>query len=242
MIRFLAKFVLSSCFVLAGSVSAETKVPNTFTAGSPAKASEVNENFSKIASAVDEHWSRYPDRYYPDWRYEPSFYITLPTLGGFWKGRLLGEYPYRSTSARNLNFVNRYDSSDTSGTKRVWLGINVVPSVDVAVSEFSKLANGSVSQAYSLYKFDMSHNKDGSYASISYSKDSSLDSIYGSSASDWRLVLSSSIAQAVLTEVYRLLKLNSAEVAVSCTEINIHQNADRSITATGTGCVEEIQR
>ena len=104
--RFLAKFVLSACFVLVSSVFAETTVPNTFTAGSPAKASEVNENFSKIASAVDEHWSRYPDRYYPDWRYEPTFYITLPTLGGFWKGRLQSEESHRADSKRNLNFLN----------------------------------------------------------------------------------------------------------------------------------------
>ena len=140
MIQFLAKFVLSTCFVLVGSVFAETTVPNTFTAGTPAKASEVNENFSKIASAVDEHWSRYPNRYYPNWRYDSSFYIELPVLGKYWKGRLNSEYGYATTSRRNLNFWNAYDSSDYD--KGVWLGISVNPSSDGDVATLSKIVSG----------------------------------------------------------------------------------------------------
>ena len=77
------------------------------------------------------------------------------------------------------------------------------------------------------------------YASVSYSKDSSLDTLYGASSSNWIQWLKPTIAEAVLAEVYKLLKLESNSVAVSCTAINIHQNADQSITATGTGCIEE---
>jgi hypothetical protein len=217
---------------------AETKVPNDFTSGTPAKAAEVNENFDKVETAIDDHWTRYPDRYYPDWRYDPTFYLTLPTLGGFWKGRLLSEDSRYATSPRNINFVNYYDSTNT-GTKRIWLGINVVPSVDVAVGQLSKVANGSLSEATAIYKFDMSHHKDGVFANVTYSKDSSLNAIYGTSSSNWRQWLKQSIAKAILPEIYKLLKLESSSVAVSCTAINIHQNADRSITATGTGCVQE---
>ena len=217
---------------------AETKVPNDFISGTPAKAAEVNENFDKVEAAIDDHWTRHPDRYYPDWRYDPTFYLTLPTLGGFWKGRLLSEYSEYATSKRNLNFLNYYDSTNT-GTKRIWLGITFVPSVDVAVAQLSQVANGSLSEATAIYKVDISHHKDGVYASVSYSKDSSLDTLYGASSSNWIQWLKPTIAEAVLASVYKLLKLESNSVAVSCTAINIHQNADQSITATGTGCIEE---
>ena len=72
-------------------IYAATEVPNIFNSGTPALASEVNENFSSVVSSIDSHYSRFPDRYYPDWRHDPSFYLQLPTLGGFWGGRLLGE-------------------------------------------------------------------------------------------------------------------------------------------------------
>ena len=37
----------------ANLLSAETKVPNEFTSGTPAKASEVNENFSDLSSKIE---------------------------------------------------------------------------------------------------------------------------------------------------------------------------------------------
>jgi hypothetical protein len=71
----------------ANQISAETKVPNEFTSGTPAKAAEVNDNFAALISALDSHWTRFPDRYYPDWRHESDFYLELPTLAGLWGGR-----------------------------------------------------------------------------------------------------------------------------------------------------------
>ena len=44
-------FVVLAAFTL-GSV-ADTKVPNIFTDGTPAKASEVNENFDALEAAID---------------------------------------------------------------------------------------------------------------------------------------------------------------------------------------------
>ena len=39
--------------MLSGSLFAQTQVPNTFQAGQPARATEVNENFSTLSDAVD---------------------------------------------------------------------------------------------------------------------------------------------------------------------------------------------
>lgn len=38
---------------LAGFAWGQTTVPNTFTAGTPARAAEVNANFQALASAID---------------------------------------------------------------------------------------------------------------------------------------------------------------------------------------------
>ena len=39
--------------MLSGSLFAQTQVPNTFQAGQPARAAEVNENFSTLSDAVN---------------------------------------------------------------------------------------------------------------------------------------------------------------------------------------------
>jgi hypothetical protein len=47
------------CLLAAGIVSAaDVNVPNTFTSGAPARASEVNENFSTLESAVNDNAAR----------------------------------------------------------------------------------------------------------------------------------------------------------------------------------------
>ena len=236
MIQFLAKFFLSACFVLVGSVFAETTVPNTFTAGSPAKASEVNENFSKIASAVDEHWSRYPNRYYPNWRYDSTFYLELPVLGKYWKGRLNSEYGYATTSRRNLNFWNAYDSSDYD--KGVWLGISVNPSSDADAATLSKMVSGFEVEGRewggALYRISMSHHKDAVYATINYSQDAST----AYPANQAHYYLGKDQVVSVLSQLYDLLKLNSDTVAVHCPTINVAMQADYSVKVTGDSCVE----
>ena len=71
LLRVVVSLILS--MVELSFATAETAVPNEFSSGLPAKAQEVNENFDSLESAIDEHWTRYPDRYYPNWRYEKSF-------------------------------------------------------------------------------------------------------------------------------------------------------------------------
>ena len=41
--------------MISGSLSAQTQVPNTFQAGQPARAAEVNDNFSTLESAIDQN-------------------------------------------------------------------------------------------------------------------------------------------------------------------------------------------
>ena len=45
--------LVSAAIILSLSVQAELTIPNTFTAGTPAKAAEVNENFAAIVEAAN---------------------------------------------------------------------------------------------------------------------------------------------------------------------------------------------
>lgn len=53
--RFTALFLLA---LACASVSAQTKVPNTFLPGTPAKAADVNANFQALATAINALASR----------------------------------------------------------------------------------------------------------------------------------------------------------------------------------------
>lgn len=46
-------FTALCAFLLSGAAVAQTALPHTFTAGAPARASEVNANFSALATAID---------------------------------------------------------------------------------------------------------------------------------------------------------------------------------------------
>lgn len=231
---------LISCFLVYALFGSEawgtpTQVPNEFSSGSPAKAEEVNENFSALESAIDEHWSRYPDRYYPDWRHEPGFYLTLPKLGNRWKGRLNSEYGYNQTSLRNLNFVNSYDSANAFN--RIWLGISVVPNPDGSAGAESRIAAGFNETVKTLYNLSMSHHKDGVYATIEITRAVELDAIYGSDRTTWVKTLSSSSISQILNDLYILLDLANEDSAKSCTTIKLHLNASREKEVSVDGCI-----
>lgn len=54
MIRFISKNFLTGVVVLASGVAlGQTQVPNTFQAGQPARAADVNDNFSTLENAVN---------------------------------------------------------------------------------------------------------------------------------------------------------------------------------------------
>ena len=222
-------------------IYAATEVPNIFNSGTPALASEVNENFSSVVSSIDSHYSRFPDRYYPDWRHDPSFYLQLPTLGGFWGGRLLGETQFGVKSNRNLNFVNRYEPADGYTDKRIFLGLSIAPAADAAAFRLSKAKGQSDPLTYSvnLYTFSMRHQKDGINQSIVYTEDESLlGTRYPPVRGIWRFYMSRVQVEEMLPKIYSLLKLSSNELAVSCGIITLHMKSDLTIDVSGDGCVE----
>ena len=47
--------IISSSFLVFGSALAQTQVPNTFEAGQPARATEVNANFDALELAIDQN-------------------------------------------------------------------------------------------------------------------------------------------------------------------------------------------
>ena len=230
--------LLFSVVFSSGRLSAETKVPHEFASGSPAKAEEVNENFAGLAEAIDEHWARYPNRYYPDWRHDPSFYLELPKLGGFWGGRLNSEAHHHSTTNRNFNFINKYEPSSIYSPKRIWFGFSIVPSPDGAASQISKQAGKIEPRAINLYSFSMSHHKDGSYASISFTEDQSLVPDVYPASGIWQNYMSKMQIEELLPKLYALLKLDSDRVAVNCPQLTMHLNSDFSLSVTGNECVE----
>ena len=222
-------------------IYAATEVPNIFNSGTPALASEVNENFSSVVSSIDSHYSRFPDRYYPDWRHDPSFYLQLPTLGGFWGGRLLSETHLDARSNRNLNFVNRYEPADGYTDKRIFLGLSIAPAADAAASQLSKAKGQSdaFTEPVNLYTFSMTHHIDGNYSSILYTEDESLfGTVYPPRQGIWHFYMSKEQVKEILPKIYSLLKLSSNELAVSCGIITLHMNSDLTIDVSGDGCVE----
>ena len=235
---------LVSVFFFSEAYGATTQVPNEFSSGSPAKAQEVNENFAALESAVDDHWSRYPDRYYPNWRYDPTFYLTLPSLGNNWGGRLLSDRGLRMSSSRNLNFINRYDPENRSAT--IWFGVDVLPSPDYSASFDSRskslsgvadVYNGvQIDASIERYSFGMSHHKDYVYSNITFTKDSSVSDLIGSL--DWQDILAREQVETLLSDLYDLLKVSDPLVAVYCGAINFNLESDFAVTVTGSSCSE----
>ena len=221
-------------------IYAATNVPNTFNSGTPALASEVNENFSSVASSIDSHWSRFPDRYYPDWRHDPDFYLELPTLGGFWGGRLNSEAHNYAFTTYNINIMNRYGPPNVYTPKRISLSLAIVPSADGSAGQISRQKAGHDPLAINLYTFRMLHNKDGEGQRIVYTEDESLiDDVYPSSGI-WRYYMAREQVEEILPKIYSLLKLSSNEAAVSCGTITLHMNADFTIDVTGDQCVAVV--
>ena len=229
--------LLFSVVFFSGPIAAETNVPNEFSSGSPAKAEEVNQNFAGLAAAIDDHWTRYPHRYYPDWRYDPTFYLELPEMSGRWAGRLLNGRLFGATSSRNFNFINRYDSVNEGDIKRIWLGLSIVPSHDASASQASKKLAGMEVTDVNLYSFSMSHHKDGSFKGQTYTQDPSMDSVYGDCCS-WQTYMARAMVEDMLPKIFKLFKMESSEVAVSCETIQFHLNADYSVTVTGLNCLD----
>lgn len=53
--KSLSTIFLATSILIVGAANAQTEVPNTFQSGQPARASEVNENFDTLETAVDQN-------------------------------------------------------------------------------------------------------------------------------------------------------------------------------------------
>jgi hypothetical protein len=94
------RFAFLSLLLFAASCVAQTTVPNTFVAGTPAKAADVNANFSALATAIDQGIRGYQivSQTYTSTALTtgpaPTFSSNCPTgkmvLGGGFSGQTLG--------------------------------------------------------------------------------------------------------------------------------------------------------
>jgi hypothetical protein len=53
--KHLGYAIMTAAIFVAGTASGQTQVPNTFQAGQPARAAEVNENFDTLETAIDQN-------------------------------------------------------------------------------------------------------------------------------------------------------------------------------------------
>jgi hypothetical protein len=79
------KWFFVGAFTVAASLSALAivNIPNTFTAGQPIKASDVNDNFTAIKTALETH-----DHYGQAWSGDLGFGLKVTTIWAsrtFWR-------------------------------------------------------------------------------------------------------------------------------------------------------------
>ncbi|MDA7591213.1 hypothetical protein N8756_06800 [Pseudomonadales bacterium] len=196
------------------------------------QASAITANTART-SVIDSHWTRFPDRYYPDWRHEPDFYLQLPVLSGLWGGRLNSEAHNFATSTRNLNFINQYEPSENYTVNRIWLGLSIVPSPDVAALQLSKVKGEINPRSINLYSFSMSHHKDGNYGAIYFTEDEvHVPNVYPVTGV-WQRYVSRSQIEDMLPKLYSLFQLDDESVAVNCLSLTFHLNSDFSVSVSG---------
>ena len=82
-----------------------TQTLTIFRDGEPARASEraseVNDNLAALKAKIEALEQdlealtplQHPDRYYPNWRFYPDFYLTLPAMAGSWAGAFVRRAP-----------------------------------------------------------------------------------------------------------------------------------------------------
>ena len=241
-----------------------TQTLTTFQDGEPARASEVNDNFAALKAKIEALEQdlealtpfQHPDRYYPNWRFEPDFYLTLPTMAGSWAGFLseesawfyweyyqwngtLNQYGREERARYNINLM-----ANTGGEnpEKIWAGAFVRGRPDIYAQHKAEHLAGVVSPNepshtgdLMFYHVRLSHHIDQIYATFNYSKDTDL--YYGGSGdSDWQYAMTRSMVESVLTGFYALLDLTSTTHVKRCPTINLHLNLDYSVDVTSPDC------
>ncbi len=240
-----------------------TQTLTTFQDGEPARASEVTDNFAALKAKIEALEQdlealapfQHPDRYYPNWRFEPDFYLTLPAMAGSWAGFLYEDEDYWywtnltglqdpaivvSEKARyNINLM-----ANTGGEnpERIWAGAFVRRAPDIDAQHKAEHLAGVVSPNepshtgdLMFYHVRLSHHRNQGFATFNYSKDADLS--YGDSGdSDWQYAMTRSMVESVITGLYALLDLTSTTHVKHCPTINLHLNLNYSVNVTGPDC------
>lgn len=240
-----------------------TQALTTFQDGEPARASEVNGNFAALKEKIEALEQdlealkpfRHPDRYYPNWRFEPDFYLTLPAMAGSWAGFLYEDEDYwywtydtgfmdqptgvAEKARYNINLMAHTGGVDSI---RVWAGAFVRRAPDIDARHKSQHLAGVVSNSdpphsgdLFFYHVRLSHyGRGGGFSVLNYSKDPAM--LWGETESDWQYAMTGNMAESLLTGFYALLELTSTTHVKHCPTINLYLNLDYSVDVTSPDC------
>lgn len=240
-----------------------TQALTTFQDGEPARASEVNGNFAALKEKIEALEQdlealtpfQHPDRYYPNWRFDPDFYLTLPAMAGSWAGFLQedeGWWYWVTTSSvpglpgaryeRARYNINLMANTGGENPESIWAGAFVRSQADFNAQHKAQHLAGAVSPNepshtgdLMFYHVRLSHHRNQAYATFNYSKHTDL--YYGGSGdSDWQYAMTRSMAESLLTGFYDLLDLISTTYAKHCPTINLHLNLDYSVSVSSDDC------
>ena len=233
---------------------AATSVPNTFKKSEPAKAEEVNENFSSLAAAIDANstgddsaaseiaalkaklaefeWLNDKTKYYPNHDYEPGFYIELPQVVNPWVV-FLDRSGSDQTSASSLTYQVNGISYYATG-KWVWFGVGIDWEADVAALDFSRDDRGAKEHIYSIR---LNHHDQFNYATITMSTDPALSEYVDDEIdTNWMRYSSSETTKNFLSALYTFMEFSSGKTKY-CPAFQFHLELDKSVTISGTDCV-----
>jgi hypothetical protein len=234
--------------------AAATSVPNTFKKSEPAKAVEVNENFSSLASAIDSNstadeststeittlkaklaefdWLNDKTKYYPNHDYEPGFFVELPQVVSPWVAFLdrWGSDITSTTSATyQVEAISYYATN-----KWVWFGVGIEWEADVAALDFSRDDRGEKEHIYSIR---LNHHDQFNYASITMSTDPALSEYVDDDIdTNWMRYASSKTTKNFLSSLYTFMEFSSGKTKY-CPSFQFHLELDKSVIVTGTDCV-----
>ena len=240
-----------------------TQALTTFQDGEPARASEINGNFAALKEKIEALEAdlealtafQHPDRYYPNWRFEPDFYLTLPAMAGSWAGFLYEDEDYWywtyptgmqdpaiAVSEKARYNINLMANTGGENPERIWTGAFVRRAPEIDAQHKAEHLAGVVSPEepshtgdLMFYHVRLSHHRNQVYTTFNYSKHEDLS--YGDSGpSDWQYAMTRSMVESVLTGFYALLDLTSTTHVKHCPTINLHLNLDYSVDVTSPDC------